>query len=245
MTTATDVATALALLERLGLSPQDLLSATPTSEPEPVPTFDQYVPSVAGAVSPGTLKVYGPYWNRLVQRWGHRPINDPTPTQIQQLVEQVRQVARRRRNSKGGRSAAEHMVAALRCLYRHAVADGLIDAADNPAAKVAKPRRLPSTRRAVAANHLAEINDIAARTGNDPALDTLILRLHEETACRRGGALALRPCDLDPFGDIPSHPGESVAQTGPDVPMRFPPQWHQQFRHSRHHRARRAARRRG
>jgi integrase len=29
-------------------------------------------------------------------------------------------------------------------------------------------------------------------------LDTLILRLHTETACRRGGALALRSCDLDP-----------------------------------------------
>jgi integrase/recombinase XerC len=29
-------------------------------------------------------------------------------------------------------------------------------------------------------------------------LDTLLLRLHTETACRRGGALALRPQDLDP-----------------------------------------------
>jgi integrase/recombinase XerC len=35
-------------------------------------------------------------------------------------------------------------------------------------------------------------------TGNDPALDTLLLRLHIETACRRGGALAVRPADLDP-----------------------------------------------
>jgi integrase/recombinase XerC len=44
---------------------------------------------------------------------------------------------------------------------------------------------------------MAEINQIAATTGNDPALDTLLLRLHTETACRRGGALALRPADLD------------------------------------------------
>ena len=35
-------------------------------------------------------------------------------------------------------------------------------------------------------------------TGDDPALDTLLLRLHIETACRRGGALALMPEDLDP-----------------------------------------------
>ena len=52
-----------------------------------------------------------------------------------------------RRNARGGRSAAEHLVAALRCLYRHAEDDGLITDADNPARKVAKPRRLPSIRR--------------------------------------------------------------------------------------------------
>jgi len=82
-------------------------------------------------------------------------------------------------------------------MYKHAEEDGLIDPADNPARKVGKPRRLPSTRRAVADKRLAEINHAAATTGDDPELDTLLLRLHTETACRRGGALALRPQDLD------------------------------------------------
>ena len=54
-----------------------------------------------------------------------------------------------RRNARGGRSVEEHLVAALRCLHQRAVDDGLITEADNPARKVAKPRRLPSTRRAV------------------------------------------------------------------------------------------------
>ena len=36
-----------------------------------------------------------------------------------------------------------------RCLYRHAEDDSLITEADNPARKVDKLRRLPSTRRAV------------------------------------------------------------------------------------------------
>jgi integrase/recombinase XerC len=102
-----------------------------------------------------------------------------------------------RRNARGGRGAAENLIAALRCLYRHAQDDGLISEQDNPARKVAKPRRLPSTRRAVADTRLAEICQVAATTGDDPELDTLILRLHTETACRRGGALALRPSDLD------------------------------------------------
>ena len=103
-----------------------------------------------------------------------------------------------RRNARGGRSAEEHPMRALRCLNRHAEDDGLIAEADNPARKVAKPRRLPSTRRAVPDTRLAEINQAAATTGNDPELDTLLLRLHTETTGRRGGALALRPQDLDP-----------------------------------------------
>ncbi|MGY2032253.1 hypothetical protein [Nocardia gipuzkoensis] len=43
---------------------------------------------------------------------------------------------------------------------------------------------------------------IAATTGNDPELDTLLLRLHTETGCRRGGALGLRPQDLDPVQSL-------------------------------------------
>ena len=118
-----------------------------------------------------------------------------------------------RRNSRGGRSAAEHLVAALRCVYQHAEDDGMIGEADNPARKVAKPRRLPSTRRAVADTRLAEINQVAATTGNDPDLDTLLLRLHTETACRRGGALALRPPRPRP-GPVPG-PAAGEGRDGP------------------------------
>lgn len=103
-----------------------------------------------------------------------------------------------RRNSRGGRSAAEHLISALRCMYRHAVSDGLITESGNPAVRVSKPRRLASTRRALPDAGLAEILDVAGCTGNDPELDLVVLRLHVETACRRGGALALRPVDLAP-----------------------------------------------
>ncbi len=125
-------------------------------------------------------------------------MDEPTPSQIRQLMAYVKTHVVARRNARGGRSAQEHLVAALRCLYQRAIDDGLITEANNPARKVAKPRRLPSTRRAVPDTRLAEINEAAAATGDDPELDTLLLRLHTETACRRGGALALRPRDLDP-----------------------------------------------
>lgn len=77
------------------------------------------------------------------------------------------------------------------------MADGLIEPAANPAHRVPKPRRLPSTRRALTADELDAINVAARTNGNDVVLDALILRLHTETACRRGGALGLRVMDLD------------------------------------------------
>ncbi|MGC5310019.1 tyrosine-type recombinase/integrase [Micromonospora zamorensis] len=191
-----EVAAARLLLARMGISPADLLEAA-VARPSS-PTFAEYVPVVAAAVSEGTKRAYGSYWNRVVEQWGQRRLDEPTPSEIEKLAEYVKTHVVARRNARGGRSAAEHLIAALRCLYKRAVADGFIAESDNPALKVAKPRRLPSTRRAVADTRLAEINEVAASTGNDPALDTLLLRLHTETACRRGGALALRPVDLDP-----------------------------------------------
>jgi hypothetical protein len=187
---------AMLVLERMGLTPADLLAA-PAARP-PAPTFAEYIPVVSALVSEGCRRAYGSYWNRVTGQWGSRRIDEPTPSEIRQLVQHVRANVVPRRNSRGGRSAAEHLIAALRCMYKHAEEDSLIDPADNPARKVDKPRRLPSTRRAVADKRLAEINHAAATTGDDPELDTLLLRLHTETACRRGGALALRPQDLDP-----------------------------------------------
>jgi hypothetical protein len=46
---------------------------------------------------------------------------------------------------------------------------------------------------------------VAATTGDDPELDTLILRLHTETAYRRGGALVLGPHPADQHALAPSH----------------------------------------
>lgn len=193
--TTADLDAARLLLDRLGISPTDLANAP--ASPAPAPTFAEYVPTVSAAVTDGTRRVYSSYWKRVLDAWADRRLDEPTPSQIRELVEYTRAHVVPRRNARGGRSAGEHMIAALRCLYRHAEDDNIISSANNPARKVAKPRRLPSPRQAVADTRLAEINHIAATTGNDPSLDTLILRLHTETACRRGGALALRPQDLD------------------------------------------------
>ena len=183
------------LLEKLGVTPADLLRA-PSDSPG-IPTFAGYIPRVSNAVSLGTRRVYGSYWNRVIQAWGPRLITDVDASDIGQLAEQVKATVVKRRNARGGRGAAEHLIAALRCMYKHAVADGILTESENPAARVPKPRRLLSTRRALPDSRLEEIFHVAATTGDDPALDALLLRLHAETACRRGGALALVSEDLD------------------------------------------------
>ena len=87
---------------------------------------------MAALVSDGCRKAYGSYWNRVTEQWGSRGIDEPTPSEIRQLVQHVRANVVPRRNSRGGRSVAEHLIAALRCMYKHAEEDGLIDPADNP-----------------------------------------------------------------------------------------------------------------
>ncbi|MEV4666125.1 site-specific integrase [Micromonospora echinofusca] len=190
-----ELAAARLLLARLGVTPEQLLTASRT--PRAVPTFDEYIDRVSEAVTAGTGRVYGTYWNRVREAWGNRRLDEPTPLEIRQLAERMKEHLVVRRNSRGGRTAAEHLISSLRCLYSYAEADGLITGASNPAKRVPKPRRLASTRRALSERQLASINEVAATTGNDPALDALILRLHLETACRRGGGLALRRADLD------------------------------------------------
>jgi hypothetical protein len=49
------------VLERMGLTPADLL-ATPAARPA-APTFAEYIPVVSALVSDGCRKAYGSYWN--------------------------------------------------------------------------------------------------------------------------------------------------------------------------------------
>jgi integrase len=192
----TELEAARLLLERLGVKPEQLIPAT-GADAVPVPTFADYVPRVSEAVTAGTRRVYETYWRRVVLVWGNRRLDEPTASEIGQLAETTKQHAVERGNSRGGRTAAEHLISALRCVYKFAIADGFLAEDANPALRVPKPRRLASPRRALPDAQLVEIVAVAGGTGNDPDLDALLIRLHMETACRRGGALALRRCDLD------------------------------------------------
>ena len=189
-----DLNAALRLIaEKLELKPQDLgLTDKPT---QPVPTFREYIGVLRKALPQTTLHSYDTYWRVIETAWGDRYLDEPTATEIDELVKQQRSRAVTRRNSRGGRSAAQHMVAAFRSIYNHALRDGI--PTPNPASLVAKPRPLRSPRFALTLDQVLQIGHVASTTGNDVELDSLIVRLHIETACRRSGALGLELDDLD------------------------------------------------
>src|SRR6266581_1258863 len=72
------VEAALVLLERMRLSPADLTGVS--RERSAVPTFAEYVPVVSAAVTAGTRRAYGSYWNRVLEHWGDRRLDEPGAT---------------------------------------------------------------------------------------------------------------------------------------------------------------------
>ena len=128
------------------------------------------LPTVIAAAGPGAHRTYGTYWARMDAVWGDR---------------------------RHGRHAGEHVVAAPAPSTTAPSPTASSTHKASPAHRVAKPRRLPNTRRALTAWELEQINATARVSGNDAILDALLLRLHTETACRRGGALGIRLGDLD------------------------------------------------
>jgi integrase len=187
-------AAAQALLAELAVSVADLHAAIGGRV---MPTVGEYLPRVRAAASPSSRRTYGTYWARMVAVWGDWPLDTVVASDVEALQRDCAEHAVWRSNGRGGRHAGENVISAARALFTRAIADGLIPLGASPAHQVRKPRRLPSPRRALTPAELAEINEVARSCGNDVVLDALLLRLHTETACRRGGALALRVMDLD------------------------------------------------
>lgn len=134
---AAELNAARVMLAGMGISVEQLIGTN--SSAAKMPTFNEYVSRVAMAVSVGARNAYEPYWRRILGVWGSRHIDQLSPLEVKQQAECVKAGAVVRRNSRGGRSAAEHFIGALRCLYRHAAADRLMREADSPALRVESP----------------------------------------------------------------------------------------------------------
>ena len=146
------VAAAQALLAQLGVSIADLQAAP--SGARRMPTVGEYLPQVQAAASPASCRTYGSYWVRMVAAWGDWPLDAVAATDVEALQRECVKHARRRRNGRGGRHAGENLISAARAFFTRAIADGHVVPTTSPAHQVSKPRRLPSSRRALSPREL-------------------------------------------------------------------------------------------
>ena len=170
-------------------------TATAAQAP-PVPTVAGFLDAVVAAATTGTRRTYETYWRKLVDAHGDLLVSEVSTSQCAALARAAKATAVQRANSRGGSSAEENCVAALRAFFRLVVADK--HRPDNPALGVSKPRRKSNHRRGLTASEQAELWAVTVGGGDDILLDALLHRFHLETGARRGGALALRLRDLDP-----------------------------------------------
>ncbi|WP_280261932.1 site-specific integrase [Nocardia abscessus] len=124
-------------------------------------------------------------------------MSEPTTREIEELMDAHQIRSRGRANSRGGESAAENLLSALRHIYKHAERDRLIDASSNPAAAARLPGRRAGKGDVLSSEQLREVIRVASSTGDDPELDELIVMLHIQTACDRQAVIDLALHDLD------------------------------------------------
>ncbi|MTD59086.1 site-specific integrase, partial [Amycolatopsis sp. RM579] len=121
------------VLARMGVDPADLITHQTGATPaRPMPTLSEWIEKVKTLVSPGTARTYGSYWTKAEAAWGSLPLDDLTASDLRSLGKHVKATALVRRNSRGGRNAEENFIAAMRCLYRYAEDEHLINERHNP-----------------------------------------------------------------------------------------------------------------
>ncbi|MFJ8961528.1 tyrosine-type recombinase/integrase [Lentzea sp. NPDC102401] len=194
--TSADVQAVIQLMHHLKVEPEELLAAT---RPHNMVTFEQFMPLVLDPrTGQPTARHQKSYCNRIVSSWGSRRLDEPTVREVRDLIEHFRSTAARRRDHTDGSGAALNAYNALNSVYLFAMQEGVLSSRQNPMVWVTKPRQAKSKRQALSSQLVQEISRVAATTGHDPRLDSLLIRLHLETAARPSGARRLLLKDLDP-----------------------------------------------
>jgi site-specific recombinase XerD len=169
----------------------------------------EYAPRVRSLCPPKARSTYAAGFDRLVGRFGSRPLTAVRLIQLEQQRDEVhRQVGQeqvRRAEAKGrqlrsydpdahGHGAAENYVRSARFFFAAAVKDEIL--ALSPAADLEAPSRPTPPERALTEVELLDLRRVAADTGRDPDLDVLLIDFIRETAARREGVLNLRRAHL-------------------------------------------------
>ena len=183
-----------ALLAAGAIDRQDLEMALGPDAARKVPTHREFVAHAEAACTPGSLRTYRTTFRRLVAAYGEEPVDAVSPTQLRTLALRVRHDAAAQGGGTGV-GAEEGFIRGARRFYALVKANG--HRSTNPAEEVPYSRRSARVRRALAGAELEQVYETVRSTSHDPALDLLLLDFHRDTACRQGGATALRIRDLN------------------------------------------------
>jgi site-specific recombinase XerD len=169
-----------------------------------MPTVREVADRALAAVSDKSRPTYATGIRLLASRLGDRPADTVTLADLERLRDQERRrvgaatVARARATGRRlasydadayGRGTAENFVRATRFVFTYACKDGFLD--HSPAQQLRAPRRAKAPERPLTVQELADIWHAATSTGDDPALDGLLLTFLRHTAARREGAINL------------------------------------------------------
>ena len=185
-----------AVAAQFAASREDLERIAATLERTSVPRVEEFLPQVRLMLTGRTLETYRHHLDTLIAAIGSKHLDEISLLDLEQLAVRVRQTALDRQQSLHGFGAQESFVNATRFAFNCAVKAGHLR--ENPAARLERPRRRRSTRRALSGDELSAIFDATLHTSRDPELDLLILAFARETACRREGIINLTVDDLHP-----------------------------------------------
>lgn len=166
-----------------------------------VPTVAEMLGRVrADITNPGTLATWAPHFARLESHFGSHLVDMVDLDDLEHLGELARKeaLARGRDLAAKGRGAVQSHVDAMRYFFGRVHKSRYRE--DNPAAHLSRPRPRTRVRRPLDASEVALLWKITADGGDDPALDTLLVRFALETGARRNGISELRLGDVD-FGN--------------------------------------------
>jgi site-specific recombinase XerD len=184
-----------AVVEALGLSPADLRELAQALERHTPVTLVRHLADTAiAALPPGHLYVTS--LRRLVRWAGDEDASTIDADDIARWARQAGDEARASSQARHGVGAEEAFVLAARAAYTRAVATGAVG--HNPAAEVDLPARPATLRTALECGQLKQAHLCLVAHSRDPELDDVVFQLLRETACRRGGAIALSAGDLAP-----------------------------------------------
>lgn len=164
-------------------------------ESPPAPTHTAFFPIVLNAAPDSSARTYKTGFKRLVAHFGATPISAVHINELDEMCSSLLK-ATRASGRADGTGAVRGFISAARFWYGLAVKHGY--RTDNPARQLTMPARRRRVRRALTEDELNDLYRVVGGTGNDPALDLLLLDFHRETAARMGGALTLRVCDVNP-----------------------------------------------